>query len=80
MEQDSQPEAYLVYVWIREIHLMLWRRFLVRSDSFIENNGQLGTTIGVSSRNNFLLPISGAIWLDPDDFCAKTVSAHEVVT
>jgi hypothetical protein len=32
MEYDSQPEAYLVHVWIREIHPMLWRRFLVRSD------------------------------------------------
>jgi hypothetical protein len=33
MEHDSQPEAYCVRVWIREIHPMLWRRFLVRSDS-----------------------------------------------
>jgi Plasmid pRiA4b ORF-3-like protein len=33
MEHDSQPEAYCVHVWIREIHPMLWRRFLVRSDS-----------------------------------------------
>ena|SRR5215469_8284508 len=32
MEQNPQPEAYLVHVWIREIHPMLWRRFLVRSD------------------------------------------------
>src|SRR4051812_31247514 len=32
MEQDSQPEAYLLHVWFREIHPMLWRRFLVRSD------------------------------------------------
>jgi Plasmid pRiA4b ORF-3-like protein len=32
MEPDLQPEAYLIHVWIREIHPMLWRRFLVRSD------------------------------------------------
>lgn len=25
---------------------MLWQRFLVRSDGFIENSGQLGTTLG----------------------------------
>ena len=34
MEHDSQPEAYYVHVWIRGIHPMLWRRFLVRSDSY----------------------------------------------
>ena len=33
MEHDSQLEAYCVHVWIRGIHPMLWRRFLVRSDS-----------------------------------------------
>jgi len=33
MEHDSQPEAYCVHVWIRGIYPMLWRRFLVRSDS-----------------------------------------------
>jgi hypothetical protein len=33
MEHDSQPKVYCVHVWIREIHPMLWRRFLVRSDS-----------------------------------------------
>src|SRR5258707_7628198 len=32
MEHDSQPKVYCVHVWIREIHPMLWRRFLVRSD------------------------------------------------
>lgn len=32
MNQTSQPEAYLVHVWIREIHPMLWLRFLVQSD------------------------------------------------
>jgi hypothetical protein len=32
MEHDSQPEAYCVHVWIRGIHPMLWRRFVVRSD------------------------------------------------
>jgi len=29
MEHDSQPEAYYVHVWIRGIHPMLWRRFLL---------------------------------------------------
>jgi hypothetical protein len=33
MEHDPQPEAYLLHAWIRDIHPMLWRRFLVRSDS-----------------------------------------------
>src|ERR1700752_3450903 len=33
MEHDSQPEAYYVHVWIRGIRPMLWRRFLLRSDS-----------------------------------------------
>jgi len=33
MEHDSQPEAYYVHVWIRGIHPMLCRRFLVLSDS-----------------------------------------------
>ena len=33
MERDSQPEAYCVHVWIWGIHPMLWRRFLVRSES-----------------------------------------------
>ena len=33
MEHDSQPEAYLLHAWIRDIHPMLWRRFVVRSDS-----------------------------------------------
>jgi Plasmid pRiA4b ORF-3-like protein len=33
MEHDSQPEAYYVHVWIRGIHPMLWRRFLVLSVS-----------------------------------------------
>jgi hypothetical protein len=29
----SLPNVYLVHVWIREIHPLLWRRFLVRADS-----------------------------------------------
>ena len=33
MERDSQPEAYCVHAWIRGVHPMLWRRFLIRSDS-----------------------------------------------
>jgi hypothetical protein len=33
MDPQPAPEAYLVYVWIRGIHPLLWRRFLVRSDS-----------------------------------------------
>jgi len=32
MEHDPQPEAYLLHAWIRDIHPMLWRRFVVRSD------------------------------------------------
>jgi hypothetical protein len=33
MEHDPQPEAYLLHAWIRDIHPMFWRRFLIRSDS-----------------------------------------------
>jgi hypothetical protein len=33
MEHDSQPKVYCVHVWIRGIHPMLWRRFLIRSDT-----------------------------------------------
>lgn len=32
MEPTPQPEAYLVYVWIREVHPLRWRRFLVQVD------------------------------------------------
>ncbi|MBV9489855.1 MAG: plasmid pRiA4b ORF-3 family protein, partial [Verrucomicrobia bacterium] len=32
MEHNPQPEAYLVHAWIQDIHPMLWRRFLVRSE------------------------------------------------
>ena len=38
MEHDSQLEVYFVRVWIREIHPMLWRRFLVRSDSTLADS------------------------------------------
>src|SRR5271166_5707973 len=38
MEHDSQPEAYCVHVWIRGIHPMLWRRFLVRSDGTLADD------------------------------------------
>jgi hypothetical protein len=33
MDAASVPDPYLVYVWIREIHPLLWRRFLVRAES-----------------------------------------------
>lgn len=33
MDAAPAPDAYLVYVWIRDIHPLLWRRFLVRADS-----------------------------------------------
>jgi hypothetical protein len=39
MKHDSQPEAYYVHVWIHGIHPMLWRRFLVRSDSTLRRGG-----------------------------------------
>src|ERR1700739_4297930 len=32
MKNDSEPEAYLIHVWIRRTHPMLWRRFLVSSN------------------------------------------------
>jgi Plasmid pRiA4b ORF-3-like protein len=35
MEQDSQAEAYLIHAWIREIHPMLWLRFLLPSNCTI---------------------------------------------
>ena len=33
MDAAAAPDAYLVYVWIRDIHPLLWRRVLVRTDS-----------------------------------------------
>jgi hypothetical protein len=33
MDAAAAPDAYLVYVWIRDIHPLLWRRLLVRADS-----------------------------------------------
>jgi hypothetical protein len=33
IEEITGPEAYLIYVWIKDVHPLLWRRFLVRSDS-----------------------------------------------
>ncbi|MGH9825826.1 MAG: plasmid pRiA4b ORF-3 family protein [Blastocatellia bacterium] len=35
------PEAYLIYVWIKDIHPLLWRRFLVRSDSTLADLHQV---------------------------------------
>ena len=33
MDATAQATVYLIHAWIRGIHPMLWRRFLVRSDS-----------------------------------------------
>ncbi len=33
MDAAAVPDAYLLYAWIRDIHPLLWRRFLVRADS-----------------------------------------------
>ncbi len=33
MDQDPHPEVYQLHVWIRQISPMIWRRFLIRSDS-----------------------------------------------
>ena len=33
MDQAPYPEVYQLHVWIRQISPMIWRRFLVRSDS-----------------------------------------------
>ena len=33
MDATAQVTTYLIYVWIRGIHPMLWRRFLVRAES-----------------------------------------------
>jgi hypothetical protein len=52
MEHDSQPEAYYIHVWIRGIHPMLWRRFLLRSDSTLADHalaGSAATTHGKPS-------------------------------
>jgi hypothetical protein len=32
MDATAQATVYLIYAWIRGIHPMLWRRFLVRFD------------------------------------------------
>jgi hypothetical protein len=31
MKNDSEPEVYLIHVWIRRIHPMLWRRMFGNS-------------------------------------------------
>jgi len=33
MAQDPAPEVYLLYIWIRHITPMIWRRVLVRADT-----------------------------------------------
>lgn len=33
MDATAQATVYLIHAWIRGIYPMLWRRFLVRSDS-----------------------------------------------
>ena len=33
MDAVAPPDIYLIYVWIRDIHPLLWRRLLVRADS-----------------------------------------------
>lgn len=33
MDATAQATTYLIYVWIRGIHPMLWRRFMVRAES-----------------------------------------------
>jgi Plasmid pRiA4b ORF-3-like protein len=33
MDQNPRPEVYRLHVWIRQISPMIWRRFLIRSDS-----------------------------------------------
>ena len=33
MDQNPRPEVYQLHVWIRQISPMIWRRFLIRSDS-----------------------------------------------
>jgi hypothetical protein len=33
MAQDPGPEVYLLYVWLRHINPLMWRRVLVRADS-----------------------------------------------
>ena len=33
MDAAAVVDAYLVYIWIRDIHPLLWRRVLVRADS-----------------------------------------------
>jgi len=39
MEHDPQPEAYLLHAWIRDIHPMFWRRFLIHKRLRIRNEG-----------------------------------------
>jgi hypothetical protein len=33
MDATARATAYLIYVWVRGIHTMLWRRFLVHAES-----------------------------------------------
>jgi Plasmid pRiA4b ORF-3-like protein len=33
MNRNPHPEVYQLHLWIRQISPMIWRRFLIRSDS-----------------------------------------------
>jgi Plasmid pRiA4b ORF-3-like protein len=33
MDKNPHPDVYQLHVWIRQISPMIWRRFLIRSDS-----------------------------------------------
>jgi hypothetical protein len=33
MDAVAPPDIYLIYVWLRDIHPLLWWRVLVRADS-----------------------------------------------
>jgi hypothetical protein len=33
MAQDPAPEVYLLYIWLRRINPLIWRRVLVRTDT-----------------------------------------------
>ena len=73
MEQDSQPEACCIHVWIRGIHPMLWRRFLVRSDSYDlgdlwQHQMRIEKRLEIETSRSYPVCVGGQ-WAGPPEDC-----------
>lgn len=53
MDAALAPDAYLVYVWIRVVHPLLWHRVLVRTDSTLADL-LVGSRTGAVLRKHLL--------------------------